>query len=380
LDRVSPASNRGLYAYQPGREVTVSMTAEGLFIQKVLGRNRDEPRMRESVAYVLDHPPDWEREPNTYYWYYATLALFHHQGEPWERWNEALIEQLIENQHRTGQSSGSWDPVGEWARVGGRVYQTALCTLMLEVYYRYLPMFLQDKPNDAIGTIRGTVTDASTGRAIPAATVQLDLPDREPVKVATNKSGAYVLFPPEVPTFFALSASRDRYLPTSRNVAAAMVEGTTLTLDFELAPSTDRAVAVEAVPGVHHLGDNDFSGRINSQFQKRAEGATFEATFTLTGDQLSGSGEFVVLAMLVKGIQMDHRIRVNGRLLPERLGWSPRDGSFGEFETAFESGWLVPGSNTIEILASSLGSDVDDFEFVNVQVRLDDERESVVHP
>jgi hypothetical protein len=32
---------------------------------------------------------------------------------------------------------GSWDPVGAWGRDGGRVYSTALCALILEVYYRY---------------------------------------------------------------------------------------------------------------------------------------------------------------------------------------------------------------------------------------------------
>ena len=36
---------------------------------------------------------------------------------------------------------GSWVPVDVWAKIGGRVYSTALCTLSLEVYYRYLPMY-----------------------------------------------------------------------------------------------------------------------------------------------------------------------------------------------------------------------------------------------
>lgn len=36
---------------------------------------------------------------------------------------------------------GSWDPVGDYSTEWGRVGQTALSCLCLEVYYRYLPMY-----------------------------------------------------------------------------------------------------------------------------------------------------------------------------------------------------------------------------------------------
>jgi len=42
-----------------------------------------------------------------------------------------------------GRVGGSWDPLDRWSTTGGRVYQTAICTLTLEVYYRYLPMYEQ---------------------------------------------------------------------------------------------------------------------------------------------------------------------------------------------------------------------------------------------
>ncbi len=171
-----------------------------------------------------------------------------------------------------------------------------------------------------------------------------------------------------MPTFFALSASRDGYVPQSKNVAAALVQGATLDLDFELEPETRRVVAIEAVPDVHHLGDNDFDGRINSQFQKRAEGASFAAIFELSPGQLPRGDDAVTLVMLVKGAQLRSRIRINGRVIPQRLDWSPNDGSFGEFTAALSPGWLKVGVNTVEILASSQGSDIDDFEFVNVQI------------
>ena len=143
LERVSRGTSRGLYGYQPGRKHTRSMTAEGMFVQQLLGHTSDELRMQTSARYVTQQPPDWDDDANTYLWYYATLALFQHQGAEWQVWNEALTEQLLTHQHQSGRAAGSWDSTDRWSRLGGRVYQTALCTLMLEVYYRYLPRYMQ---------------------------------------------------------------------------------------------------------------------------------------------------------------------------------------------------------------------------------------------
>jgi len=48
---------------------------------------------------------------------------------------------LCESQAKGGDEDGSWEPVGAYAKNWGRVGQTALCILCLEVYYRYLPMY-----------------------------------------------------------------------------------------------------------------------------------------------------------------------------------------------------------------------------------------------
>ena len=147
LERVSRGPVGGLYAYQPGRKHSRSMTAEAMFVQQLLGHSADEVRMRTSARYIIKELPDWEDNPNTYLWYYATLALFQHQGEEWALWNQAVIEQLLTHQRRSGKAAGSWDSTDRWSKLGGRVYQTALCTLMLEVYYRYLPVYMQPAVN-----------------------------------------------------------------------------------------------------------------------------------------------------------------------------------------------------------------------------------------
>ena len=77
------------------------------------------------------------RQENLYYWYYGTLAMFQTGGPAWETWNQRLTDTLVNSQIREGDSAGSWDPSGQWAGYGGRVYSTAMAALCLEVYYRY---------------------------------------------------------------------------------------------------------------------------------------------------------------------------------------------------------------------------------------------------
>lgn len=370
LDRVSRPSKPGLYSYQPGREFTPAMTAEGMFMQQVLGLGRDDPRIRGSVNFILKNLPDWEESPNTYYWYYATLAMFQQGGNDWRRWNERLVPQLLGHQHKSGRKSGSWDPEGEWAGVGGRVYQTALCALMLEVYYRYLPLYLQAQPADAIGTIRGHVVDASTGRPMAGVTVRVDVADGAPSAATTDPAGAYTLAVPPVPPHFAVSASFPRYVPQAVNVAEADVRATTFIQDFQLQRQSDDVIAIEAVPEVHHLGDNRFEGRINSQFQKKSEGDYYFADFELAESPAAGKFRRAELLLLAKGVQRPHEIRINGTRLEDKLDDAPSDGSFGEFTADIPIGLLRRGSNTFELFAKKLGDDIDDFEFVNVQVRL----------
>ncbi len=78
---------------------------------------------------------------DVYYWYYGTLCAFQMGGEVWKEWNEAMKSTLLDAQRDDGDFDGSWDPKdalgGHWGRVG----QTAISVLCLEVYYRYLPMY-----------------------------------------------------------------------------------------------------------------------------------------------------------------------------------------------------------------------------------------------
>jgi hypothetical protein len=149
LRSVTLGAHGGLACYQPANAAparpavaTRSMTAEALVCRQFLGRLDRPETLAEATSYILQEPPG-SGVVNHYYWYYATLALYQTQGDAWRRWNEALQKQLLATQRLDGSSAGSWDPDPVWGRCGGRVYSTSLCALCLEVYYRFLPLYVE---------------------------------------------------------------------------------------------------------------------------------------------------------------------------------------------------------------------------------------------
>ena len=126
------------------------MTAESLFSRLILGGGGNKKATEEGVAYLMQELPR-ESRPDLYYWYYGTLALYHHGGEPWEKWNEALQSTLVGSQRKTGHAAGSWDPRDPWSTYGGRLYSTTFSVLSLEVYYRFLPLYQVGGRGDAKG-------------------------------------------------------------------------------------------------------------------------------------------------------------------------------------------------------------------------------------
>ena len=95
LDQVASGPHKGRYSYQPGREASPTMTAEGMFCQQLMGVS----------------PTD----------------------------------------DRQGDDAGAWPDTGQWTKgKGGKIMATAMSALSLEVYYRYLPMYtLPERPPGA---------------------------------------------------------------------------------------------------------------------------------------------------------------------------------------------------------------------------------------
>ena len=117
------------------------MTAVGLLGRQYLGIKRDSPMLAGGMKYLMNNLPD-ETFPNIYYWYYATQVMHNMSGYEWDTWNRKMRDLLVRTQVRNADScaNGSWDPGKDvWGNRAGRVMQTSLSALTLEVYYRYLP-------------------------------------------------------------------------------------------------------------------------------------------------------------------------------------------------------------------------------------------------
>lgn len=128
------------YGYVPGQGATPSMTAVGLLCQMYMGWKRDHPQLKAGVEYLSQVGPSRE---NMYYNYYATQVLHHFGGEHWEKWNAKMREHLVTTQIKEGPGAGSWNVTDGHGGAGGRIYQTALSIMTLEVYYRHLPLYRQ---------------------------------------------------------------------------------------------------------------------------------------------------------------------------------------------------------------------------------------------
>jgi hypothetical protein len=99
---------------------------------------------------------DYKKQPYggdspIYYWYYVTQAKFQYSETTFRAWNkifshELLHTQLIEPKAIADTNNvmvdiGHWESPSQGEHTAGLVQDTCLCTLMLEVYYRFLPSY-----------------------------------------------------------------------------------------------------------------------------------------------------------------------------------------------------------------------------------------------
>lgn len=127
-----------MYGYtgpQPNRPGT---TAIGLLCRMYLGWRKEEPALAEGVAFLSKTGP---KRNDMYFNYYATQVLHHWGGDEWMKWNAAMRPMLVNSQERKGPAAGSWKPRDRHSGPGGRLYETALCLMTLEVYYRHMPLY-----------------------------------------------------------------------------------------------------------------------------------------------------------------------------------------------------------------------------------------------
>ena len=229
-------------------------------------------------------------------------------------------------------------------------------------------------------TISGTILDEN-GAAVSGATIMLTGAGQT-FSTSTNSAGSFSLtFPREdIPDTVAYVVVRDGFIPVaqgfslnssgSSNIGSVSLE--------ELGPET---VLIEVVPELHHLGDNNFGGSVNSQFQQSSEGTTFSRNFSVTSTQLTGTSATVTL--LAKGLQESNQLSINGYSIGT-LDSSPSDGSFASVGfSGIPIGIFNAGVNTLTIRSdqNDFGfGDYDDFEFTNVVIQFENISSSSTNP
>lgn len=145
----NPFADRNRPEQAEGLRPSLAMTAEAMLMRMYLGRGRGDAGLAQGADWLYGNLPEMgtPQRPlrDCYYWYYATQAMFHLQGEHWVRWNEKMRLALEPTQVAGGPWAGSWHPQkpvrDRWGHAGGRLYVTAMHLLMLEVYYRVLPLY-----------------------------------------------------------------------------------------------------------------------------------------------------------------------------------------------------------------------------------------------
>ncbi len=88
-------------------------------------------------SFITAEPLDWNKNCNLYCWYYYTQTFFQAGGDDWKFYNEQFLPQILAAQQPDGsfkKGRPNW-PSGDAA---DPIYRQTLCTLQLEVYYRYL--------------------------------------------------------------------------------------------------------------------------------------------------------------------------------------------------------------------------------------------------
>ncbi len=137
LDSVQ-ADSGAAYGYtNPGE--APGTTSVGLLSRMYLGWKKDNPPLQRGVERLSKMGPS---KSNMYFNYYATQIMRHNGGDPWTKWNNVMRDQYVNTQAKNGPEKGSWFIPGDHgSERGGRIYCTSMATMVLEVYYRHMPIY-----------------------------------------------------------------------------------------------------------------------------------------------------------------------------------------------------------------------------------------------
>ncbi len=138
-----------------------NLTGAAVLGLQTLGAGNKGP-VNKGIRWMMDEatkePLSWNKDAYLYTWYYNTQAMFQKGGEAWELWNSQFQKELLANQLPDGsykpESAGGVGAAATGAAgADADIYRTTLCTLMLEVYYRYLKVGDRDSEGSTSGLL-----------------------------------------------------------------------------------------------------------------------------------------------------------------------------------------------------------------------------------
>jgi len=132
-------SHEGTYAFgYTSKRPEPTTTAIGMCLLMYLGESPFHTPFLHALSKMSARGP---KKFDVYHDYYATMALHHARHPDWDRWHKPLRDHLVRTQATTGHEKGSWHFKDHHGDVGGRLYTTAMAAMILEVYYRHIPLY-----------------------------------------------------------------------------------------------------------------------------------------------------------------------------------------------------------------------------------------------
>jgi hypothetical protein len=123
-----------------------TLTGVGVLCYQMWGKE-NQSAVRKGAKYIAKNSKlKWGTEfADLYGHYYEAQAMMNRGGQEWKDYNAMMRDEVLKNQNPDGtwkSPDGKLRAVGASFQGGGAesvFYRTALCTLMMEVYYRFLP-------------------------------------------------------------------------------------------------------------------------------------------------------------------------------------------------------------------------------------------------
>lgn len=225
------------------------------------------------------------------------------------------------------------------------------------------------------------VADRATGQAVANATVNYQAKSAS-YNTQTNADGSCRIDVPAVEVagvqFPAATVTKPGYEPQTI-LCASLTPGKTCSQEVQLIPLAANVSIPVGGDTVMHLGDDQFQGSVNSQFQKKSDGAVLTFPITDWADQVKVAGVTKATVYLdAKGWQSnvcDNLIGLSGDAGSENLagGVSPPEGYWAggrQVPFVFEVARVGRLNAEVRISTGSCNgtTDLDDFEINRIRV------------